>query len=41
MAENLRFGIVSCGVIGPVHAVAITSLPDVHLVSVGNNKPFH
>src|SRR5207302_11448327 len=34
MAEKLRFGIVGCGVIGPVHAEAIASLPDAQLVSV-------
>jgi predicted dehydrogenase len=34
MSDALRFGIVGCGVIGPVHAEAITSLPDAQLVSV-------
>ncbi|MGZ3611229.1 MAG: Gfo/Idh/MocA family protein [Ktedonobacteraceae bacterium] len=34
MAETLRFGIVGCGVIGPVHAEAIASLPNTQLVSV-------
>lgn len=34
MAVALRFGIVGCGVIGPVHAEAIASLPDAQLVSV-------
>lgn len=34
MADTLRFGIVGCGVIGPVHAEAIASLPDAQLVSV-------
>jgi UDP-N-acetyl-2-amino-2-deoxyglucuronate dehydrogenase len=34
MDEKLRFGIVGCGVIGPVHAEAIASLPDAQLVSV-------
>jgi UDP-N-acetyl-2-amino-2-deoxyglucuronate dehydrogenase len=34
MAEKLRFGIVGCGVIGPVHAEAISSLPDAQLVAV-------
>jgi predicted dehydrogenase len=34
MAEKLRFGIVGCGVIGPVHAEAIASLPDAQLVAV-------
>src|SRR5436190_10178872 len=39
MAEKLRFGIVGCGVIGPVHAEAITSLPDAQLVSVVDINP--
>jgi UDP-N-acetyl-2-amino-2-deoxyglucuronate dehydrogenase len=39
MAEKLRFGIVGCGVIGPVHAEAIASLPDAQLVSVVDIKP--
>src|SRR5438874_2221684 len=39
MAEKLRFGIVGCGVIGPVHAEAITSLPDAQLVSVVDLNP--
>jgi UDP-N-acetyl-2-amino-2-deoxyglucuronate dehydrogenase len=34
MTERLRFGIVGCGVIGPVHAEAIASLPDAELVAV-------
>ncbi len=34
MADKLRFGIVGCGVIGPVHAEAIASLPDAQLVSL-------
>ena len=34
MAEKLRFGIAGCGVIGPVHAEAIASLPDAQLVAV-------
>src|SRR2546425_3977054 len=34
MAEKLRFGIVGCGVIGPVHAEAISSLLDAQLVAV-------
>jgi predicted dehydrogenase len=34
LAEKFRFGIVGCGVIGPVHAEAIASLPDAQLVSV-------
>ena len=39
MTEKLRFGIVGCGVIGPVHAEAIASLPDAHLVSVVDINP--
>ena len=39
MAEKLRFGIVGCGVIGPVHAEAIASLPDAQLVSVVDLNP--
>ena len=39
MAETLRFGIVGCGVIGPVHAEAIASLPDAQLVSVVDINP--
>jgi UDP-N-acetyl-2-amino-2-deoxyglucuronate dehydrogenase len=39
MAETLRFGIVGCGVIGPVHAEAIASLPDARLVSVVDINP--
>jgi len=39
MAEKLRFGIVGCGVIGPVHAEAIASLPDAELVSVVDLNP--
>ncbi|HEV2582487.1 MAG TPA: Gfo/Idh/MocA family oxidoreductase [Ktedonobacteraceae bacterium] len=34
MTNPLRFGIVGCGVIGPVHAEAIASLPDAQLVAV-------
>ena len=34
MTDNLRFGIVGCGVIGSTHAEAITSLPDAQLVAV-------
>src|SRR6266699_5496987 len=41
MAEKLRFGIVGCGVIGPVHAEAIASLPDAQLVSVVDINPGH
>jgi UDP-N-acetyl-2-amino-2-deoxyglucuronate dehydrogenase len=36
MAEKLRFGIVGSGVIGPMHAEAIESLPDAELVSVAD-----
>lgn len=36
MAEKLRFGIIGCGVIGPVHAEAINSLPDAQLVAVAD-----
>jgi UDP-N-acetyl-2-amino-2-deoxyglucuronate dehydrogenase len=39
MAETLRFGIVGCGVIGPVHAEAIASLLDAELVSVVDINP--
>ena len=39
MAKTLRFGIVGCGVIGPVHAEAIASLPDAQLVSVVDTNP--
>jgi UDP-N-acetyl-2-amino-2-deoxyglucuronate dehydrogenase len=36
MAEQIRFGIVGCGVIGPTHAKAISSLPDARLVAVAD-----
>lgn len=39
MSEKLRFGIVGCGVIGPVHAEAIASLPDAQLVWVVDINP--
>src|SRR5713226_8536011 len=39
MTEKFRFGIVGCGVIGPVHAEAIASLPDAQLVSVVDLNP--
>jgi len=39
MMKNLRFGIVGCGVIGPYHAQAITSLPDAELVAVADLIP--
>ncbi len=32
-SEPLRFGLVGCGVIGPVHAEALASLPDALLVA--------
>ncbi len=34
MVDKLRFAIVGCGVIGPLHAEAIASLPDAELVAV-------
>jgi UDP-N-acetyl-2-amino-2-deoxyglucuronate dehydrogenase len=39
MTERLRFGMVGCGVIGPVHAEAIASLPDAQLVAVTDIIP--
>jgi UDP-N-acetyl-2-amino-2-deoxyglucuronate dehydrogenase len=39
MTERLRFGMVGCGVIGPVHAEAIASLPDTQLVAVTDIIP--
>jgi UDP-N-acetyl-2-amino-2-deoxyglucuronate dehydrogenase len=39
MTEKLRFGIIGCGVIGPLHAEAITSLPDAQLVAVADIIP--
>ena len=36
MTEQLRFGLVGCGVIGPVHAEALASLPDALLVAVAD-----
>jgi predicted dehydrogenase len=39
MTEKLRFGIVGCGVIGPYHAEAITSLADAQLVAVADSIP--
>ena len=39
MTERLRFGLVGCGVIGPVHAEAISRLPDAVLVSVADLIP--
>ncbi len=34
MTEKLRFGLVGCGVIGPLHAEALASLPDAQLDAV-------
>src|SRR5712691_12567386 len=39
MTEKLRFGIVGCGVIGPIHAEAIASLPDAQLAAVTDIIP--
>lgn len=39
MPEKLRFGILGCGVIGPIHAAAINSLPDAQLVAVTDINP--
>src|SRR5713101_7950670 len=39
MTDKLRFGIVGCGVIGPIHAQAIASLPDAQLVAVTDINP--
>src|SRR6266700_3152791 len=39
MTEKLRFGIIGCGVIGRIHAQAITSLPDAQLVAVADIIP--
>src|SRR5437660_9878204 len=39
MTERLRFGMLGCGVIGPVHAEAIASLPDAQLVAVTDIIP--
>jgi UDP-N-acetyl-2-amino-2-deoxyglucuronate dehydrogenase len=39
MTEKLRFGIVGCGVIGPLHAKAISSLSDAQLVAVVDTVP--
>src|SRR5579864_9562182 len=36
MTEPLRFGLVGCGVIGPVHAEALASLPDALLVAAAD-----
>jgi len=39
MPEKFRFGIIGCGVIGPTHAEAISSLPDAQLVAVADSVP--
>ncbi len=39
MTEKFRFGIIGCGVIGPIHAAAIQSLPDAELVAVADCAP--
>jgi UDP-N-acetyl-2-amino-2-deoxyglucuronate dehydrogenase len=39
MTKKLQFGIIGCGVIGRVHAQAITSLPDAQLVAVADIIP--
>ncbi|MGH2498062.1 MAG: Gfo/Idh/MocA family protein [Ktedonobacteraceae bacterium] len=36
MPEPLRFGLVGCGVIGPVHAEALAGLPDALLVAAAD-----
>jgi UDP-N-acetyl-2-amino-2-deoxyglucuronate dehydrogenase len=38
MTEKIRFGIIGCGVIGPLHAEAIASLPEAQLVAVADNN---
>jgi predicted dehydrogenase len=39
MVETLRFGLLGCGVIGPLHAQAISSQPDAHLEAVADAVP--
>jgi predicted dehydrogenase len=39
MEKRLKFGIVGCGVIGDVHAAAISHLPDAELVAVADSEP--
>ena len=39
MTEPLRFGLVGCGVIGPIHAEAIATLPDAVLVAAADLVP--
>ena len=36
MAEQIRFGIIGCGVIGATHARAISSVPDAQLIAVAD-----
>lgn len=36
MTEKLRFGLVGCGVIGPLHAQALSGLPDAELCAVAD-----
>jgi len=39
MTRKLQFGIIGCGVIGRIHAEAITSLPDAQLGAVADSIP--
>ncbi|HTK06484.1 MAG TPA: Gfo/Idh/MocA family oxidoreductase [Ktedonobacteraceae bacterium] len=39
MTEKLRFGIIGCGVIGPLHAEALKVIPDAELVAVADVVP--
>ena len=39
MTEPLRFGLVGCGVSGPIHAEALASLPDAVLAAVADLVP--
>src|SRR2546428_14032526 len=39
MTRKLRFGIIGCGVIGRLHAEAISTLPDAQLVAVADIIP--
>ena len=39
MGETLLFGIIGAGVIGQVHARAITSFPEARLVAVTDSVP--
>lgn len=36
MREKLRFGLLGCGVIGPLHARAIASLPDAEVIAAAD-----